>query len=167
MHDLFTRGVNAHGHLRPHQSEASDLYKQSELGWIPKEWNVRSLGEIAEFGGGVTLGRDLAGSQVIELPYLRVAKVQDGYLDLSEIKSVLVLKSEVERFSLQKGDMLMTAGAALHGGTSPSGELADHQGLGGSSACPPGDEDGENGSDLLALCHRTERTDAVRARPIE
>ena len=55
MHDLFTRGVNAHGHLRPHQSEASDLYKQSELGWIPKEWNVRSLGEIAEFGGGVTL----------------------------------------------------------------------------------------------------------------
>jgi type I restriction enzyme, S subunit len=47
---------------------------------------------------------------VIELPYLRVANVQDGYLDLSEIKSVAVLKSEVDRFSLQTGDMLMTEG---------------------------------------------------------
>jgi len=32
MHDLFTRGVDAHGHLRPTQAEAPDLYKQSELG---------------------------------------------------------------------------------------------------------------------------------------
>ena len=43
MHDLFTRGVDAHGHLRPTQAEAPDLYKQSELGWIPKEWEVGRL----------------------------------------------------------------------------------------------------------------------------
>ena len=110
MHDLFTRGVDEHGHLRPPYEEAPELYKQSELGWIPKEWGVRSLGEVAVVGGGVTLGRDLAGSQVVELPYLRVANVQDGYLDLSEIKSVSVLKSEVDRYRLEQGDMLMTEG---------------------------------------------------------
>ena len=110
MHDLFSRGVNEHSHLRPPYEEAPELYKPSELGWIPKEWEVRSLGEIAGVGGGVTLGRDLAGSQVVELPYLRVANVQDGYLDLSEIKTVSVLKSEVDRYRLEHGDMLMTEG---------------------------------------------------------
>jgi type I restriction enzyme, S subunit len=55
MHDVFTRGVDAHGHLRPHHSEAPGLYQQSVLGWIPDTWNVRPLGEVAEVGGGVTL----------------------------------------------------------------------------------------------------------------
>lgn len=40
MHDLFTRGIDAKGKLRPPQSEAPELYKQSELGWIPKDWEV-------------------------------------------------------------------------------------------------------------------------------
>lgn len=110
MHDLFTRGVDEHGHLRPPYEQAPELYKPSELGRIPKEWEVRSVGEIAVVGGGVTLGRDLVGCQVIDLPYLRVANVQDGYLDLSEIKTVSVLKSEVDRFRLEHGDMLMTEG---------------------------------------------------------
>ena len=43
MHDLFTRGVDAKGKLRPPQSDAPELYKQSELGWIPKEWEVDEL----------------------------------------------------------------------------------------------------------------------------
>jgi type I restriction enzyme S subunit len=84
MHDLFTRGVAEHGHLRPSHAEAPDLYKLSELGQIPASWCVQSLGQIAEVGNGVTLGRKLMGSQAIELPYLRVANVQDGFLDLSD-----------------------------------------------------------------------------------
>lgn len=43
MHDLFTRGVDEHGHLRPPYEQAPELYKQSELGWIPKEWEVGGL----------------------------------------------------------------------------------------------------------------------------
>jgi type I restriction enzyme S subunit len=46
MHDLFTRGIDERGHLRPPQAEAPDLYKQSELGWIPKDWRVASIGEL-------------------------------------------------------------------------------------------------------------------------
>jgi len=52
MHDLFTRGVDAHGHLRPTQAEAPDLYKQSELGWIPKEWEAHNLGDVANLQVG-------------------------------------------------------------------------------------------------------------------
>ena len=43
MHDLFTRSVDEHGHLRPPYDEAPKLYKESELGWIPKEWEVNEL----------------------------------------------------------------------------------------------------------------------------
>lgn len=52
MHDLFTRGVDSRGHLRPPYEEAPELYKQSELGWIPKEWEVVPLSSVAEVGRG-------------------------------------------------------------------------------------------------------------------
>jgi len=44
MHDLFTRGVNSRVNLRPPFDESPELYKQSELGWIPKEWSVANIG---------------------------------------------------------------------------------------------------------------------------
>ncbi len=55
MHDIFTRGVDATGKLRPPQSEAPELYKQSDLGWIPKEWEGTNLGAISKFDSGYAL----------------------------------------------------------------------------------------------------------------
>jgi len=52
LHDLLTRGINANGELRPPQTEAPHLYKQSPLGWIPKEWEIVPLGELAEVSRG-------------------------------------------------------------------------------------------------------------------
>jgi len=43
MHDLFTRGVLPDGQLRPSRSEAPDLYQETVIGWIPKEWEVSGL----------------------------------------------------------------------------------------------------------------------------
>ena len=43
MHDLFTRGLTSDGHLRPTRAQAPHLYKESPLGWIPKEWEVSKL----------------------------------------------------------------------------------------------------------------------------
>ena len=45
MHDLLTRGVNASGRLRPLREEAPELYRESALGWVPREWNESTLGE--------------------------------------------------------------------------------------------------------------------------
>ena len=47
MHDLFTRGVDANGQLRPSVDEAPELYKESELGWIPKGWEVLRIEDLA------------------------------------------------------------------------------------------------------------------------
>ncbi len=48
LHDLLTRGIDANGELRPPQAEAPHLYKESPLGWIPNEWTIEFLGDIAE-----------------------------------------------------------------------------------------------------------------------
>lgn len=47
MHDLFTRGVTPDGHLRPPREEAPHLYKESPLGWIPKEWDAKTLSSLS------------------------------------------------------------------------------------------------------------------------
>jgi type I restriction enzyme S subunit len=52
MHDLFTRGVTPDGRLRPTREQAPDLYKESPLGWIPKEWEVKQLEEVADVNRG-------------------------------------------------------------------------------------------------------------------
>lgn len=43
LHDLLTRGIDANGELRPPQAEAPHYYKESPLGWIPKEWTYGTL----------------------------------------------------------------------------------------------------------------------------
>ena len=51
MQDLFTRGISEHGQLRPPVEEAPHLYRQSELGWIPKDWKVSPLRELCAARG--------------------------------------------------------------------------------------------------------------------
>ena len=90
-------------------------------------WPSRSLEEVAEIRSGVTLGRTLRG-RTIRLPYLRVANVQDGRLDLSKIKEVEVLESEAEKWKLRAGDLLLTEGGdwdKLGRGTIWRDEIAD------------------------------------------
>lgn len=45
MHDLFTRGIGADGKLRPSREQAPELYQQTPIGWIPKEWEPIKLGK--------------------------------------------------------------------------------------------------------------------------
>ncbi len=56
LHDLFTRGIDLQtGQLRPAYADAPQLYKPSEMGMIPKVWEVIKLGSITEkVGSGVT-----------------------------------------------------------------------------------------------------------------
>lgn len=74
-----------------------------------EKWPHRRLEEVAEIRSGVTLGRQLAG-RTVKLPYLRVANVQDGHLNLREIKEVEVLETEVAKWQLLDGDLLLTEG---------------------------------------------------------
>ena len=65
---------------------------------------------MASIASGVTKGRKFNGQPTVIVPYIRVANVQDGFLDLSEIKTIEALPSDVESLRLQHGDVLMTEG---------------------------------------------------------
>lgn len=76
----------------------------------PSSWSLVRFEDIAQTTGGVTLGRKLANRKTITLPYLRVANVKRGAFDLSIIKEISIAEDELERYSLRKGDLLMTEG---------------------------------------------------------
>jgi type I restriction enzyme, S subunit len=85
------------------------------------------LGYVAEIQSGITLDeRRVVETPTLKLPYLRVANVQDGWLDLDEVKTVAVPRSMAARCRLQSGDVLMTEGGdpdKLGRGTVWSGEV--------------------------------------------
>jgi len=82
----------------------------SWLGEIPAHWEVRRLKFIADVQSGIAKGRNLEGKKIVELPYLRVANVQNGYLDLSDVATITIAEDEIKRYSLQVNDVLMTEG---------------------------------------------------------
>jgi type I restriction enzyme S subunit len=76
---------------------------------VPDGWKVRKLSEVAYIQTGIAKGKK-GIADPIKLPYLRVANVQDGYLDLTEIKQITVSRQQIERYCLQEGDVLLTEG---------------------------------------------------------
>jgi type I restriction enzyme S subunit len=80
------------------------------IGQIPEHWSVVSLKFMAYVQGGVAKGRNLDGQKTIEVPYLRVANVQDGYLDLNDVATIEIAPHELRRYSLHPGDVLMNEG---------------------------------------------------------
>jgi type I restriction enzyme S subunit len=71
-----------------------------------------ALEENAEIRTGVAKNSNNEGDMV-EMPYMRVANVQDGYLDLSEIKMISIDRGRIGRYLLQKGDVLINEGGDL------------------------------------------------------
>jgi type I restriction enzyme S subunit len=80
------------------------------LGRIPEHWSVTKLKYVAYVQTGITLGKEYRSGDVVEKPYLRVANVQDGHLDLGDIKTIKLPKNDVDRYALKIGDVLMTEG---------------------------------------------------------
>ena len=72
-------------------------------------WEIKPLMEVASLQTGLMKGKRYEGKTVF-LPYLRVANVQDGFLDLKEIKEIEVSPSSVSRYLLKRGDVLFTEG---------------------------------------------------------
>ena len=84
------------------------------LGDIPAHWQVVRLRYLAEVQTGITLGRRYEPArQLISRPYLRVANVQSGYLELTEVTTIDLPPDEANRYELESGDVLMTEGGDI------------------------------------------------------
>ncbi|PYG04009.1 type I restriction enzyme S subunit [Thioalkalivibrio sp. ALE21] len=95
LHDLLTRGIDENGQLRPSPEQAPELYKESPLGLIPREWACVAIGETATSTtlGTANRGADSAGKtklikmgnldwgntlSILDVESISASKVQDG-----------------------------------------------------------------------------------------
>ncbi|MDP2858113.1 MAG: restriction endonuclease subunit S [Bacillota bacterium] len=74
------------------------------------QWTKTPLGCVGEVVSGVTLGRKLNSRSTRTVPYMRVANVKDGYLDLSGVYEIEATEDEIEKCRLRQGDLLLTEG---------------------------------------------------------
>lgn len=86
LQDLFTRGVDANGQLRPPHNEAPELYHETELGWLPKGWEVKRMDQVGSIRGrvgwkGYTV-HDLRDNGPLVLGAAQISK--DNRLDLHD-----------------------------------------------------------------------------------
>lgn len=100
-----TRGLNPNVPMR------------SGLEWIeqaPAHWETFPLKHVSTVQSGLTLGKSYPPSQGVKsYPYLRVANVQDGFLDLAKITQINLPVREAKNYFLQTGDILVTEGGDI------------------------------------------------------
>ncbi|MGO4396177.1 restriction endonuclease subunit S [Variovorax sp. M-6] len=80
------------------------------LGEVPAHWKTVPLKFVATVQTGIAKGKDNTGKETTTVPYLRVANVQDGYLALDDMASIEIPASDVPRYLLRSGDVLMNEG---------------------------------------------------------
>jgi type I restriction enzyme S subunit len=101
----------------------------NELPPVPEGWEWATLDAIAEIKGGITKDQKRKFTVPTRLlPYLRVANVQRGYLDLSEIKNIEATEDVIRELALEPGDILFNEGGdrdKLGRGWVWSGELPE------------------------------------------
>lgn len=86
-------------------------FDMSGLPPVPPGWRWVPLSAIAKIDGGITKDQKRKRTPSMrEVPYLRVANVQRGYLDLAEVKTILADADEIENLRLQVGDILFNEG---------------------------------------------------------
>lgn len=78
---------------------------------LPEGWCWVSLNTIADLQGGIQKGKKRKPSDTLRtIPYLRVANVQRGYLNLDEVTELEATESEIGKLRLRVGDILFNEG---------------------------------------------------------
>ena len=107
MQDLLTRGIDEHGNLR---SEQTHEFKDSPLGRIPVEWEVRSLRQCVRADAPICYGILMPGQSVDNgVPVIKVKDIVGGRI----VQDNLLLTDrridrQYRRSRLRSGDLVIT-----------------------------------------------------------
>lgn len=109
MHDLFTRGVLPSGQLRPPREQAPELYQETAIGWIPREWGVSTLRAclLGNPTNGIYKSADQIGTEGT-LMIGQTAFTVERSVDFSLCRRGVVSPAEIRHYGLAEGDVLMT-----------------------------------------------------------
>jgi type I restriction enzyme S subunit len=114
MHDLFTRGIDLKtGKLRPSYKDEPELYKESELGMIPREWEETKLGNEGTFRKGNNIPKyNLSSSGKSCVLY---GQIYTHYDDLVKVfDSKIPEELSVGMSVLKSGDILFAGSGETH-----------------------------------------------------
>lgn len=101
---------------KQHLQQLDDLLKSVFLGMFGfqdgtyTQWPIEILSLYTEVVSGVTKGKKYTAEELVEVPYMRVANVQDGHFVLNEVKTIAVTQKEIDQYQLRRGDLLLTEG---------------------------------------------------------
>jgi type I restriction enzyme, S subunit len=93
--------------------EAPSPPDTAALPGLPDGWTWASLDMLAEVVGGITVDQKRSTMDCRPVPYLRVANVQRGHLDLSEVKAINAPRERLKQLQLQHGDILFNEGGDI------------------------------------------------------
>jgi type I restriction enzyme, S subunit len=80
-----------------------ELQKKSPVGLIPRSWDVKPVNAVVtNFEYGLSLPMHLKGAT----PILRMGNIQQGDVVMEELKYVTLSKALLDRYLLQRGDVL-------------------------------------------------------------
>jgi type I restriction enzyme S subunit len=129
MHDLFTRGLSPEASakgdvtwtLRPTRVQAPHLYKESLLGWIPKEWDIVRVEDLCS--DVVDCPHSTPTYTTSGVPCIRTADMQPGVLLLDQAYRVSEAEyiGRVARLVPQEGDIIYSREGERLGIASPVG----------------------------------------------
>ncbi len=114
MRDLFTRGIDIKtGKLRPSYEDAPELYKQSELGWVPNEWEVDTLENSTDYVDyrGKTPPKSEFGIFLIT-----ARNIKEGFIDYDNSKEYIpeyAYEAAMARGKAEIGDVVITTEAPM------------------------------------------------------
>ena len=101
-------------HIITHGLNPEVTMKKTNIRWIssiPNHWECVPLKRCAKVRSGITLGKKYpSGTHLIDVPYLRVANVQNGHVVLGSVTTLKVTPEEAQQFQLPEGCVLMTEG---------------------------------------------------------
>jgi len=81
---------------------------------VPDSWTWRRLSDVSDIRGGIQKGAKVkAGDVLRDVPYLRVANVQRGWLDLNEMKLIGATEKKIAELRLEPGDIFFTEGGDI------------------------------------------------------
>ncbi|WP_367068313.1 restriction endonuclease subunit S [Oryzisolibacter sp. LB2S] len=97
MHDLFTRGVQPNGQLRPPREQAPELYQETAIGWIPREWSLECANTLCSLiTKGTTPASDEMWQEGDGIRFLRVDNLTfDGQLSFDSSSFRIALKTHL------------------------------------------------------------------------
>jgi type I restriction enzyme S subunit len=102
-----------------------DSFEESELGLIPKGWNVQSLDEISDYLNGLAMQRFPVTDEENQLPVIKIAQLRVGNTSGADIAS----GSIDSKFVIQDGDILFSWSGTLEVETWAGGPGALNQHL--------------------------------------